>query len=174
MGWSFEIANRGRKAFIESLTGAGHFSENYKPLAHRVVGNHVWQAVRRFDGVVFISLALIAKERNGGWGYKGMSEDMGPYYYDCPLVLLAMCTEPLNESAAAWREKVREHHTRKAAVPALVPGLRFTLATGSEYEITGTYSRMSKTVRLVKDGQMVGGTYRVTNARINRVLRAEK
>lgn len=171
MGWSFEILNRGRKAFIESLTGAGHFSADYKPLDHRVVGNNVWQLVEHTPtGRRFICLDLIAKERNGGWGYKGLSEDMGPCEVNCPLSLLDKASPEPEGYAKMWREKVRAYHQLRKARPALKPGTRFTLATGSEYEITGTYSRMAKTVRLVKEGQMVGSTYRTPNARIYRLM----
>jgi hypothetical protein len=125
MGWSFHTVDYGRKAFIEEMTSKRHFSEGYEPLAHRVVGNHIWQAVRTPAGRVMISLDLIAKERGGGWGYKGMSEDWGPYHYDCPLSLLDMCTEPDNENALAWRAKVREWHARKKEhSKKLVPGLK--------------------------------------------------
>lgn len=119
MGWSFDCHDVGRKAYIERLTSQKHFSEGYTPLEHRVVGNHVWQLVRIDDeNRTFICLDLIAKERGAGWGHKGMSEDMGPCYYDCPLSLLDKADPPREGSyAAAWREKVREYHARKSAKP---------------------------------------------------------
>lgn len=119
MGWSFAYDDVGRKAHIESLTNQRHFSEGYVPLEHRVVGNHVWQLVQMPDGRKFICLDLIAKERNGGWGHKGMSEDMGPCYYDCPLSLLNKA-DPVDVGyAVEWRKKVREYHAkRKTTKPA--------------------------------------------------------
>lgn len=123
MGWSFNIVDYGRKAFIEEITSKAHFGPDYEPFASRVVGNHVWQAVRQIStGRTFISLDLIAKERNGGWGNKGMSEDSGPYHHDCPLSLLAMTDEPTEGYAAAWRKRVRAHHAAKKAAPKLVIG----------------------------------------------------
>jgi hypothetical protein len=98
----------GRKAHIESLTSAKHFSNGYIPITHRVVGNHVWQLVQRPDGTKFITLDLIAKERGGGWGYKGIDEDCGPFYYDCPVTLIRQADPPATPNAEAWRVKVRE------------------------------------------------------------------
>lgn len=119
MGWSFSYHDIGREAHIKSLTDKRHFSEGYTPLEHRVVGNHVWQLVQMPSGRKFICLDLIAKDRNGGWGYKGMSEDMGPCYYDCPLSLLNKA-DPVDAGyAVEWRSKVRTYHAaRKTAKPA--------------------------------------------------------
>ena len=108
MGWSFSCNNIGRKAHIESLTSQRHFSNGYTPITHRVVGNHVWQLVQRPDGTKYITLDLIAKERGGGWGYKSIDEDWGPYFFDCPLPLLDKADPPATPNAEAWRVKVRE------------------------------------------------------------------
>ena len=109
MGWSFNTQDYGRKAHIESLTNQRHFSNGYVPVTHRVVGNHVWQLVQRPNGTKFIALDLIAKERNGGWGYKSLDEDFGPYFVDCPLTLLDRADPPATPNAEAWRAKVREY-----------------------------------------------------------------
>jgi hypothetical protein len=124
MGWSFEWHDRGRKAFIESLTGAKHFSEGYEPLEHRVVGNNVWQLVlHKATNRKFICLDLIAKARGEGWGYKGLSEDMGPVEVNCPLSLLNKADPPMEGYAVEWRERVRAYHARRAAVAKPKPGM---------------------------------------------------
>jgi hypothetical protein len=126
MGWSFSILNTGRKAHIESLTSAKHFSNGYIPITHRVVGNHVWQLVQRPDGTKFITLDLIAKERGGGWGHKGLDEDWGLYHYGCPTTLLDKADPPATENAKAWRIKVWEYADRqkrlKREMQTLKPG----------------------------------------------------
>ena len=43
-----------------------------------------------------------------------MSEQSGPYYYDCPLSLLDKASEANTENAIEWRAKVRQHHAAKA------------------------------------------------------------
>lgn len=106
MGWSFSNNDVGRKAHIESLTK--QFATGYVSLEHRAVGNHLWQLVIDPEGRKFITLDLISKERNGGWGNKNMSESAGPYYYDCPLSLLNKADPPTSPYAEAWRAKVRD------------------------------------------------------------------
>lgn len=126
MGWSFSCNDIGRKAHIESLTNQRHFSNGYIPITHRVVGNHVWQLVQRPDGPKFIVLDLIAKERGGGWGYKSMTEDCGPYFFDCPPALLDKADPPATANAEAWRIKVFEYADRqkrlKREMQTLKPG----------------------------------------------------
>ena len=126
MGWSFNPNDTGRKAHIESLTNQRHFSNGYVPITFRVVGNRVWQLVQRPDGTKFIALDLIAKERGGGWGYKGMDEDCGPYFFDCPTTLLDKADPPTTANAEAWRIKVYEYADRqkqlKREMQTLKPG----------------------------------------------------
>ena len=126
MGWSFAMQDTGRKAHIESLTSAKHFSKGYVPITHRVVGNHVWQLVQRPNGTKYITLDLIAKERGGGWGYKSMDEDWGPYHYKCPTTLLDKADPPATANAEAWRAKVWEYADRqkrlKREMQTLKPG----------------------------------------------------
>lgn len=127
MGWSFSCIDIGRDAHIDEITSQEHFAEGYTPLAHRVVGNHVWQLVRiDATGKKYITLDLIAKERKGGWGYRCMEETWGPYYYDCPLSLLDQADPTDNETAKAWREKVRAHHAAKKARQVLAAGTVIT------------------------------------------------
>lgn len=126
MGWSFAMQDIGRKAHIESLTSAKHFSEGYIPITYRVVGNHVWQLVQRPNGTKYITLDLIAKERGGGYGYKGLDEDWGPTHLDCPLTLLDKADPPATANAEAWRIKVWEYAERlkrlKREMQTLKPG----------------------------------------------------
>ena len=126
MGWSFAMQDTGRKAHIESITNQRHFSNGYIPVTFRVVGNHVWQLVQRPDGTKYITLDLIAKERGGGWGYKSLDEDCGPYFFDCPLTLIRQADPPATPNATAWRIKVREYADRerrlKREMSTLKPG----------------------------------------------------
>ncbi len=41
------------------------------------------------------------------WSWKTMDEGMGPYYFDCPPLLLAIAAEPFNKWAKRWRENCR-------------------------------------------------------------------
>lgn len=73
--------------------------------------------------VILVTLFVFDKYN---WGYKDMSEDMGPAYYDCPLVILKDVPCPDDEWAIEWRKTVKEQHykknAQKAAIKALRPG----------------------------------------------------
>jgi len=126
MGWLFHTTDYGRKAFIEERTTKYNQeteTSKWECLAHSVKSNHLWKVIRYTNKSTnevktFVALDLIAKERNGGWGYKDMDESAGPCHYDCPLKFLAMSDEPTEEQkwAFEWRKKVRELHANKKKV----------------------------------------------------------
>lgn len=166
MGWSFETYDRGREAFLADITSKSHFGEAYTPIKSRVIGNNVWQAVRHEPtGNIFICLDLIAKDRKGGWGYKGMSEDMGPYQVNCPQSLLALCTEPLSESAKVWREKVQKYQAVKKAKLKPAPGLVVDIS-GRRYKLIEKLApRKGWKVR-----EIDGALYRLSAHQLSRAL----
>ena len=123
MGWSFNSIDHGRERHIAELTSQDFFATGYTLIKSRVVGNHIWSAVRNdATGAVFVNLTLIAKERGGGWGHKSMSESAGPYYHDCPMSILALCTAPVGKYASEWRERVHKYHAAKQSRPKLKAG----------------------------------------------------
>ena len=58
---------------------------------------------RRTFGVVV--LTSVDSKDYYNFGYKGMTESMGPGYYDCPKSILSLLTETDNEYALEWRRK---------------------------------------------------------------------
>jgi len=81
-------------------------------LAHSLRGNVLWSVweIVYSDGTVerYIGCDLLSKERNYGWGYEGMAECEGPYYWSCPLKFLDMVPMdkyPGNVSTK-WRAEV--------------------------------------------------------------------
>lgn len=71
-------------------------------VAAKVVGNEFW-VVETTGGALgkHIVLFLLDKEDGFGWGYKDMTESMGPFYYGCPAEYLEMC--PV--TSQAWRDR---------------------------------------------------------------------
>jgi hypothetical protein len=103
MGWLFSYEWDSPRAIQESLN-----RQRRLPIvaqAATLAGKHLWTVYQMPDGRRFISLDLI-KHNNGRWGYKDMNEDMGPFYYDCPLKLLDVAGAPPTEDAAKWRAEV--------------------------------------------------------------------
>lgn len=117
-------------------------------------GRHLWSVYETPAGERFINLDLIDRGRDGVWGYKDMSEDMGPCTYDCPLDLLDLAGETTNEYAKAWRMKVRAHHAAKTR--KFEPGQLVSLY-GKIYRIEDTLKR-SYMVRQIETGR----SYRMT------------
>lgn len=106
MGWTFTYHKNKSDLRNEILRD---LKLNGEVLGHRTVGNHLWVAVRCGD-LAYIMLHLLSKDKDYGWGYKDMSEDMKPYYYDCPLHLLELAGDPPSDEAREWRELVVQYH----------------------------------------------------------------
>lgn len=129
-----------RKELIAHLLQPHHSDDGKvtaKPIAHCCVGNNLWsvweqvktetrtvtlapgiQAPKTFimESHRWINVDLMARGgRPADWGYKPVSEDMGPCEVSCPLKYLEMA--PLNEHhgdcAGPWRERVRAYWARR-------------------------------------------------------------
>lgn len=123
MGWLY--THRSKEALIaERLAPTSSFTRDRTVLAHHLVGNELWTVVQwkmrvaQFiegnaigDAITFINLDLLDGNQ-GYWGYKAIPEEMGPYYYGCPLHFLDMATYGIDP---AWREALRRHHGDTAA-----------------------------------------------------------
>jgi hypothetical protein len=99
----------------------------WKVIAHSLRGNNLWKIVERSRhghgySVTerFIALDLIGYDRySKGWGYKDISEHVGPTELNCPLKFLNMAPQPCDSEQTAkwtseWREKVRNWHSASA------------------------------------------------------------
>ena len=130
-----------KKELIEYLNK--NYAEGYTLLKKRLVGNHLWHQVKDSKGNVFISLSLLSQE-DGYAYYKPMTEDMHPFYYDCPKSLLKGLTEPRNEDSANWRKGVLEYHRKNNQ--KFNPGDRVRLG-GEEYTIVQHYRGKSYVIK---------------------------
>lgn len=97
-------------------------------------------------GVVLLKFA--PRARDGlTFGYKDMSETMGPYAWKCPLRILDALTETDDEYANGWRTKVREYHARRAAFPKLEEGMRLRVLNENVPTIAGIPLREVEVLR---------------------------
>ncbi len=140
MGWLTGIPlPHGRSVSQEIdalLTHSCDGAYNQRVLRSALVAmSEYYAAVERIHGdgrlEVWAAMFLVEIRREGRfrtWGYKDMDETMGPAYTRCPLAILGLLTEPLNDQAANWRACCREHHARRARVTGLKPGMRIRLA----------------------------------------------
>lgn len=124
MGWSYRKGST-RKDLIEDRIRTQNSTEDGKVvgrfvvIAHMARGNSLWKVISIEDAEGnetdrFIALDLLKKEKGYGWGYKDLSESMGPYYHTCPLKYLEMVPpEKYPDSInPEWRKEVRAYHEK--------------------------------------------------------------
>lgn len=86
------------------------------------------------------------------WGYKDMSEDMGPGYHDCPLIILKDVPCPNDKYAIEWRKAVMERYYNENAKKAAIKNLR----PGDMVEfIDDSYNGKTKFVVAANDGKKI-------------------
>ena len=121
MGWTTYRAMtdfNGKVDRVAECNSAIEFTE--RNITQRVLkatmrGKIYYAAVERIENgarevfaAVFITCGKPYKNAYENFGYKGMTEYSGPFYYDCPKNILNLLTPTDNEYALAWREKCRE------------------------------------------------------------------
>lgn len=118
-GWS------SRADLIAHLTREHALAEGYRFIKRRIVGKNHWYVYQRPDGTRAIGLDLILHSRKDcDWGYKSLTEEMGPSEVNCPLSLLKLVeSSPTNDFGMNWRQAVRDFHARRAARPAMAAGV---------------------------------------------------
>src|SRR5699024_5719875 len=93
----------------------------------------------------FIIAYLLSKQRGSGWGYKPVTESMGPAELSCPLSYLDEVPVADSKFAAPWRAKVRRHHAEKRRIQRAVAkaaiGDRITLVAGCQHHTLVMASR---------------------------------
>lgn len=169
MGWLF--CSPSKQDMVRKLKTDGYLFDPEKAtiLKTATVGNALWMAVKRRDtGEVFISLSLLS-QHNKQWGHKDLDESVHPYYYDCPLSLLELATEPVDEQAAEWRERVRERAIRvnraRAAKRAITTGSTVQYG-GEEYRLNYSLGRRGWDVTRTRDG----ASFRMKSTQVSKAL----
>lgn len=106
----------------------------FNVLGQKGSADGVWYLIEK-DGEKTIYFGKIQK--NGGEFFlKTMSEDMGPYYFTCPLKFIDKASEPKGQNAKEWREKVRSYHA--SAKKELEVGIKIKLY-GNVYTVASKH-----------------------------------
>ena len=119
MGWDFTPGLDDKNKFISDLIRSGKSGKiENKCLRYSLRGNHLWTIWEITDFETnekrkIINLFLISHQRGDGWGYKGISESCGPFYYDCPISFFKTVPNAPNNLSIEWREKVKKYHADK-------------------------------------------------------------
>jgi hypothetical protein len=121
MGWDVTQVgkNISTKKFLEwdILNSIG---ANYKLVALGEGKNEYGQkpfyaAIKNVDSGKVFAVVYLTKRRNGSIAVKDVSENAGPYYFDCPAKVFNLLTKTDNEWALEWRFKVKAYLAEKAA-----------------------------------------------------------
>lgn len=165
MGWTFLHNAPDKRQVIEMCTRS---SDTLKCVMKAVHGNHLWtvweNSVTKKKSII---LFLLGKDR-GNWGYKDITEIMGPWEYDCPLSFLDAVPEPDTRSAKEWREKVRAYHdqekSRRKVLKSLEIGkmIRLRDSHPSEFRITALNPLQGTT--------STGQLYKIPKTRIKEIF----
>ena len=147
MGWYYTY-NASRKDIIAEIVAE---QEGFKTIRKCTSGNVLWtvhESTTQGETTTWIGCYLLQRSADG-WGYKPMSESMGPYYWSCPLAYLDLAPE----ACAEWREGVRKYWSKRNR----------QLQVGFTYKIHGTPA--GDTVHLVclrpLRGVISGREYRI-------------
>lgn len=160
MGWTFQAKPDNVKAYLdEGLTWTNDYGTR-RVLASAIVAareyyaavEHVHPSGKREVWAATYLLQFVPKAYDGlTFGYKDMTEHMGPYIWRCPEKILALLTETDNEYANRWREKCREYHAHRASAPKLEPGMKLRVVADNVPTIGGAPIRE---VRVVVGGRV--------------------
>lgn len=122
MGWLFMKNATKAVAMTHILRQQSNEHGCLEAVAHCLRGNNLWivrQWTQSKDGVLFSSTRYIVlflmKKSDYGWGYKEISEDMGPCETNCPLSYLSLACPSFSVSrySTGWRDKVRSYHSER-------------------------------------------------------------
>lgn len=164
MGWSHTYRPKGISN-LEWFRKHDGWSDGYELLDVAQVGwNTLYGALKVPKGDVIGIVILMSWSPNSEWnfGTKSMSEDMGPYYYDCPERILDVLTPTDDTASLLWRAKCRQNLEARKAKPKVTAGsiVRF------EHPITFGKGWEESTLRfekgnLFRDVNGFGQRYRV-------------
>lgn len=126
MGWTsyhagyYKNGKIDRKAECDDVFTWDNNGQKCTVLKSAMVGSVYYAAVKiqnentGFDGVVgAVVLTSVDNKDYYNFAYKDMTEDMLPYYFDCPKGILNLLTPTDNESANEWRAKCRAKFAAK-------------------------------------------------------------
>ena len=183
MGWliSYEklrhgetVDDRMRANMVWSQHDAAS-GDRHEIVATATVGSVWYAAVKRTmaDGAceTFALVCLTSKgnQRGDGFGYKTMSDGVGPIECACPARILDLLTPTDSKFANDWRQRCRDHskiaRQRRASVPT--PGARVTFnppltysgVTIADFVVVPTPPRTRGLIGRRADG--LGGLYRL-------------
>lgn len=138
MGWSYV----GRDRDQERAEVLGGLPEG-DILAEGRVGSTWYLAVRsQADPETVLAAVVLTGRDDGMFWTKSTDETMGPVEAQAPLKVLEVLSPPLNDFAADWRARCREHHERRRMVARLKDGDRVRFGIPVRFQGGGSYDEL--------------------------------
>ena len=104
MGWTFYRATQYKNGKIDRLKECrdefGKAPKWATIVKDALVGTTYYAAMKSTDTGEIWALIVLTSIENEKFGYKDMSEDMEPCYYDCPVSILNLLSPVANENAS--------------------------------------------------------------------------
>lgn len=112
MGWTYYNATHYKNGKIDRLAECrAEFSRHpdwATIVKDALVGTTYYAAMKTTKTGETWALVVLTSIRDKEFGYKDMSEDMEPYYYDCPKTILDRLSPTDNIGALEWRKKCND------------------------------------------------------------------
>lgn len=129
MGWLFMRDLGGHasaRSYLDNQFTYSRDDHRLTVLASSMVGSTYYAAAERIEtaGVAQVfAIICLTKSSKGArdgctFGYKDMTEHMGPYESDCPAFILDRLTETENDYATAWRARCRANLAQRKLLNA--------------------------------------------------------
>lgn len=151
MGWTtyhatfYKNGKVDRKAEMDNLYTWENDNKKVSVVKSSMVGSVYYAAVKvenkgdkteEVTGAVALTCGTDRRDPYYNFGYKDMSEDMGPCEYDCPTGILDLLTPTESEWANEWRRKCREKKKQPKLSDLNVGAkIKFKMWNGAEYEL---------------------------------------
>ena len=157
MGWTYTYATEykngriDRKAEMEKLINStwSDGKQHNRLVRGTLKGSVYYAAVENLEDHRIWGLVCLTATSKWDFGYKDMSEDMLPFYFDCPKAILDLLSPTENENSRKWREACYENLERKKG--KVSPG-RLAADTTIEFEFPfdSNYFKKGQTVQFTK------------------------
>lgn len=154
MGWTYMHRDKGtsdKDFFLQD------FDPGTKFHAWGTVAGTFYAAVEtpREPGKVWALIALTHRVPSDAhnFGFKDMSEDMGPYETRAPLAVLNALTPTDHKYALEWRERVARHHEQRKALRGLKHGDQVVLSKALEFTNGDVLDTFTIVRRFTRGGQ---------------------
>ena len=150
MGWDGIYITEAHKTVSEKLSvyfKYHGFCEN-EVVKATIKNGVVYGAIRNLKTNDVWAMVSLLKFRKDGWQTemlaKNMSEDMMPYYFDCPKSILDLLTKTDNEHSNEWRKRCYEQLANQKEKAKIKKSPYIFVKSGIKFSIGCTYHVFKK------------------------------